>query len=129
MAIWTGVRPFRFSSLNAPVSSFPNREVNKGSKGVWPAEQTQCSKLLPRWSVRFRIKVDSKPSVTSSCETKKNTWWIAHFFPCNYTTFLVGFEPLRKSILKWHPYCVFTVTRPARRIVLIFFSFFACMCV
>ena len=68
MAIWTGVRPFRFSSLNAPVNSFPNREVNKGSKGVWPAEQTQWSKLLPRWSVRFRIKVDSKPSVTSSCE-------------------------------------------------------------
>lgn len=101
MAIWTGVNPLRFSSLSAPVNSVPKREVKSGSNGVWPAEQTQCNKLLPRWSVRFRINVDSKPSVTSSCgRRRKKAMMNCAFFPCNYTHIFGRFRTAEKNHLE-----------------------------
>ena len=57
-----GVSLLRFSSVSAPESSVSNRDVNHGRIEECPLMQIVCNKLLPKWSVKFRIIVGSSPS-------------------------------------------------------------------
>ena len=57
-----GVSLFRFSSVSAPESSLSNRDVNHGRIVEWPLTQIVCNRLFPKWSVKFRIIVGSRPS-------------------------------------------------------------------
>ena len=89
MADWTGVSPLRFSSAKAPDSSLAKREVKKGKRDTWPAEQAQWSRLFPKWSVKLRIKVDSRPLVAISC---KNSCIFVNFACFFYTPEITPFD-------------------------------------
>ena len=57
-----GVSLLRFSSVSAPESSLSNLDVNHGRIVEWPLTQIVCNRLFPKWSVKFRIIVGSRPS-------------------------------------------------------------------